>query len=161
MATRPSIPEMLRYLEILHWPFQNPWSATRPLEYLIATETRRNVYILDNHYDDVKMGAIASQITSLIIVYSTVYSDRDKWKHQSSGSLALVWGIHREPVNSPHNWPVTRKVFPFDDVIMSQVCAWWWTGTVRCQDICSKWWTSLISSLVCTQNWHQHTEAGT
>ena len=39
-------------------------------------------------------------------------------KHQSSASLAFVWGIHRGPVNSPHKWPVTRKMFPFDDVIM-------------------------------------------
>ena len=41
-------------------------------------------------------------------------------KHQSSASLALVWGIHRGPVNSPHKWPVTRKMFRFDDVIMKQ-----------------------------------------
>ena len=31
-----------------------------------------------------------------------------------------MWGIHRGPVNSPHKWPITRKVFPFDDVIMGQ-----------------------------------------
>ena len=71
------------------------------------------------HYDDVIMGAIASQITSLTIVYSTVYSGADQSKHQSSASLALVRGIHRGPVNSPHKWPVTRKMFPFDDVIMT------------------------------------------
>ena len=41
-----------------------------------------------------------------------------KIKHQSPASLAFVWGIHRGPVNSPHKWPVTRKMFPFDDVIM-------------------------------------------
>ena len=70
------------------------------------------------HYDDVIMGAIASQITSLRIVYSTVYSGADQSKHQSSASLAFVWGIHRGPVNSPHKWPVTRNIFPFDDVIM-------------------------------------------
>ena len=70
------------------------------------------------HYNDVIMGAIASQIASLTIVYSTVYSDADERKHQSSASLAFVWGIHRWPVNSPHKWPVTRKMFPFDDVIM-------------------------------------------
>ena len=64
------------------------------------------------------MGAIASQITSLTIVHSTVYSDTDQRKHQSSASLAFVRGIHRGPVNSPHKWPVTRKMFPFDDVIM-------------------------------------------
>ena len=70
------------------------------------------------HYDDVRMGAIASQITSLTIVYSIVYSDANQRKHQSSASLAFVRGIHRGPVNSPHKWPVTRKMFPFDDVIM-------------------------------------------
>ena len=64
------------------------------------------------------MDAIASQITSLTIVYSIVYSDADQRKHQSSASLAFVRGIHRGPVNSPHKWPVTRKMFPFDDVIM-------------------------------------------
>ena len=64
------------------------------------------------------MGAIASQITSLTVVYSTVYSDADQGKHQSSASLAFVPGIHWGPVNSPHKWPVMRKMFPFDDVIM-------------------------------------------
>ena len=66
------------------------------------------------------MGAIASQIISLAIVNSTVYSDVDQRKHQSSASLAFVWGIHRRPVNSPHKGPVTRKMFPFDDVIMNE-----------------------------------------
>ena len=66
------------------------------------------------HYGDVMMGAIGSQITSLTSVYSTVYSGVDQRKHQSSASLAFMWGIHRRP----HKWPVTRKMFPFDDVIM-------------------------------------------
>ena len=77
---------------------------------------------LDNdvvyHYGDVVMGTVASQITSLTIVYSTVYSGADQRKHQSSASLAFVRGIHRGPVNSPHKWQVTRKMFPFDDVII-------------------------------------------
>ena len=64
------------------------------------------------------MTTMASQITSLTVVYSFVYSDADQRKHQSSSSLAFVPGIHRGPVNSPHKWPVTRKMFPFDDVIM-------------------------------------------
>ena len=68
------------------------------------------------------MAANASQITSLAIVYSTVYSDADQRKHQSFTLLAFVRGIHRWPVNSPHKWPVTRKMFPFDDVIMESVC---------------------------------------
>ena len=59
------------------------------------------------------MGAMASQISSLTIVYSTIYSGADQRKHQSSASLAFVRGIHRGPLNSPHKWPVTRKVFPF------------------------------------------------
>ena len=66
------------------------------------------------------MGAMASQITSLTIVYSTVRSGPDQRKHQGPASLAFVWGIHRRPVNSPHKWPVTRKIFPFDDVIMTE-----------------------------------------
>ena len=68
--------------------------------------------------NDAIMSAMASQITSLTIVYSTVYSGADQIKHQSSASLAFVRGIHRWPVNSPHKWPVTPKKFPLDDVIM-------------------------------------------
>ena len=70
------------------------------------------------------MGTMASQITCLTIVYSTVYSGADQRKHQSSASLAFVRRIHRRPVNSPHKWPVTRKMFPFDDVIMNQSCSY-------------------------------------
>ena len=70
------------------------------------------------HYSDITMGGIVSQITSLAIVYSTVYSGVDQGKHQSSASLAFVWGIHRWPVNSPHKRPVMRRMFPFDDVII-------------------------------------------
>ena len=67
-------------------------------------------------HDGVIMGRKASQITSLPIVYSTVYSGADQRKHQSSASLAFVRG----PVNSPHKWPATRKMFSFDDVIMTK-----------------------------------------
>ena len=70
------------------------------------------------HYDDVIMTMLASQITSLTVVYSIVYSDVNQRKHQSSASLAFVREIHRGPVNFPHKWPVTRQMFPFDDVIM-------------------------------------------
>ena len=45
------------------------------------------------------MGAVASQISSLTIVYSTVYSDADQRKHQSSTSLAFVREIHRGQVS--------------------------------------------------------------
>ena len=76
---------------------------------------------LNTHYDDVIMTMLASQITSLPVVCSIVYSDVNQGKHQSSASLAFVREIHRGPVNFPHKWPVTRKMFPFDDVIM-----WWY-----------------------------------
>ena len=55
------------------------------------------------HYNDVITSAVASQITSLTIVYSTVYSGADQRKYQSSASLAFVRGIHQ--------WPVTQKCF--------------------------------------------------
>ena len=84
------------------WKMQKTWSSSSEV-----------------YYYDVRMSAIASQLTSLTIVYSTVYSDADQRKHQSSASLASVWGIHRWPVNFPHKGPVTRKMFPFDDVIIT------------------------------------------
>ena len=87
---------------------------TGPMLYLLMP-SRQTI-----HYSDVIMGTIASQITSLTIVYSNVYSGADQRKHQSSASLAFVLGIHQWPVNSTHKWPVTRKMFPFDDVIMQQ-----------------------------------------
>ena len=79
------------------------------------------------------MSAIASQITSLTIVYSTVYSAADQRKHQSSASLAFVRGNHRGPVNSPHKWPVTRSfdvsVWWRHHVIIKRVIYWiYWIG---------------------------------
>ena len=71
-----------------------------------------------DHYDDVIMSAMASQINSLMIVYSSCYSGGDRRMHQSSASLAFVRGIRRWPGNSSHKGSVTRKIFPFDDVIM-------------------------------------------
>ena len=64
--------------------------------------------------------AMVTQTTGVSNVYSTVRSGADQNKHQSSASLAFVRGIHRWPVNSPNKWLVTRKMFPFDDVIMSE-----------------------------------------
>ena len=80
---------------------------------------------LINYYSDVIMGAMASQITSVSIICSTVSSGADQRKHQSSPSLAFVRGIHRWPVNSPHKGPVTRKMFPFDDVIIIKPLTLW------------------------------------
>ena len=71
-----------------------------------------------DHYSDVIMSSMASQITSIWIVCSNLCSGADQRKHHSSAPLASSRGIHRWQVNSPHKGPVTRKMFPFDDVIM-------------------------------------------
>ena len=89
------------------------------------------------HHNDVIMGEIASQISNLTIVYTAVYSGADQRKRQSSASLAFVPGIHRGPVNSPHKWPVARKMFPFDDVIMN--------GIVLCYKATWSFWLALQS----------------
>ena len=91
------------------------------LQWYESCQISRHQTFSCDHYNDVIMGAIASQITSLTIVYSTVYSDADQRKYQSSAPLAFVRWIHRGPVNSPHQGPVKRKMFPLDDVIMIQL----------------------------------------
>ena len=63
------------------------------------------------HYTDVIMTTMASQITSLTVVYSTVYSDADQRKHQSSASLAFLWGIHRDRWISRTKGQLRRKCF--------------------------------------------------
>ena len=70
------------------------------------------------HYSVVIMSATVSQITDVSRVYPTDCSDADQRKHQSSTSLTFVRGIRRWPLNSSHKGPVTRKMIPFDDVIM-------------------------------------------
>ena len=78
-----------------------------------------NAFIL--HDNDVIMGAMVSQITSLAIVYRL-------FRHRSKKTSKLrVTGLcaGNSPVNSPHKWPVTRKMFPFDDVIMKTLGRVW------------------------------------
>ena len=79
-----------------------------------------DVVYMHNRY--VIMSTLA-QITGVWIVCPTVCSSRSKktLNDQCSASLAFVRGIHRWPVDSPHKEPVTRKMFPFDDVIMMNV----------------------------------------
>ena len=121
-----------KYIQSFNWavithpgPWINSGLTESPLKlwhgYLTrATAITRTTILV--HYYDVIMTTMASRLTSLMVVYSTVYSDADQSKHQSSASLAFVGGIHRGPVNSPHKWPVTRKMSPFDDVIMTLCC---------------------------------------
>ena len=101
------------------WPLAGIW---------LTTQLR-----CDFHYSDVLMGAMASEITSFTIVYSTLYSGADQRKHQSSASLAFVRGIHWWHVNSPHKELLPGKMFPFDYVTMfTVVCEIWrYIGLLR------------------------------
>ena len=76
------------------------------------------IILFHKHRSGVIMSTMASQIISLTLVCWSVCLGEDRRKHQSSASLAFMMGIHRWPVNSPHKRPVTRKMFPFKDVIM-------------------------------------------
>ena len=88
------------------------------------------------HYNDVIMRAMASEITSLTVVCSTVYWGADQRKHPSSASLAFVRGFQRWPVNSAHKGSVTRKIFPFDDGTM---LTWLLLGLHTPSDIHHTW----------------------
>ena len=93
-------------------PLHIVWYFRRQTDY-------ENAVMIGESYCDVIKGAMASQITSFTIICSTVDPGPDQRKHQRSVSLAFVSGIHRWAANSPHKGPVTRKMFPFDDVVMS------------------------------------------
>ena len=96
------------------------WNSKTTRTYVVNEwKTMKSSVILFTHYSAIRMGAIASQITSLRIVYSTVYSGANQRKRQSSASLAFVRGIHWWPMNFPHKGPVTGKMFSFNDIIMS------------------------------------------
>ena len=82
---------------------QMGWNYTLTID---ATSPRGQMSWNQN-YSDVIMSTMASQITSLSIVYLTIYSGADQRIHQSSVSLAFVRGIHRWTGNSPHKGPVT------------------------------------------------------
>ena len=122
---------------------------------------------LETHYNDVIMSAKASQIISVSIVYSTVCSCADKRKHQSSVSLAFVRGIRRSPVNSPHKRPVTREMFPFDDVIIqppsvdrlkpwAMKTSWpWWHGIPHCGP-----YTMVARTCMCRPKWVHFSSTG-
>ena len=77
------------------------------------------------HYTDVIMSAMVSQITCVSIIWSIICSGADERKHPSSASLAFVREIHWWPMDSPHKGPVTRKMYPFGNVIMVLFQIWW------------------------------------
>ena len=112
------VPDFLCFVVVRLWLLL-PWSfrvAALALEQLF--DCPNGITVAPTHYDDVIVGVMASQITSLTIVYSTIYSDADQRKHQSSASLAFA-GNSPGTWEFPHKWPVTRKMSPFDHVFMS------------------------------------------
>ena len=78
-------------------------------------------YTQMTHCRNVIMSAMASQVTGVSIVYSTASSGIGQIKHQTLRHWPFVRGIHRWPVNFPHKGPVTRKMFPLNNVIMNTV----------------------------------------
>ena len=77
------------------------WLNVSPTYLVVWLYVRGVIY----HYSDVLMSVMASQITGVSIVCSTVYSGADQT------SKLRVTGLC-------HKGPVTRKTLPFDDVIM-------------------------------------------
>ena len=77
--------------------------------------TDETVHNETKHLRDVIMSSMASQIPGVSVVCSTICSGVDK---KTSKSLAFVREIHQWQVDSRHKGPITRKMFPFDDVIM-------------------------------------------
>ena len=114
-------------LRLLHFPWSNPdkFTCNNGINVMIKTDneitTKQSSTVCAHilHYSDVIMSTVTLQITGVFIVCKTVRSGADQRKRQSSASLAFVRGIHRWPGNSPHKGPATRKMFPFDYVIMT------------------------------------------
>ena len=95
----------------------SPQVSSYPLIWAVDVDDPQAVrLLLDSHYGDVIMSTMASQITSLTIVYSTAYSRRRSKNTAKLRVTGLCAG--NSQVNSPHKRPVTRKMFPFDDVII-------------------------------------------
>ena len=107
---------MSTYISLIRWP-RTVLCIYFDIVWVQNLRFTKRIYSW-SHYNDVIMSMIVSQITSVSIVCSTVYSGTDRRKHQSSASLAFVRGIHWWPVDSPHKGKVRRKMFPLDDVIV-------------------------------------------
>ena len=88
-----------------------PWRIFNVSLVSVYAGTRDIFWNLIIHNNDVIMTTMASQITTLTLVYSTVYSDADRRKHPSSASLAFVWGIHRSRWIPRTKGQLRRKCF--------------------------------------------------
>ena len=99
-------------------PWKEVWHTLRLeccKQNIVILNPMDHVITLLNHYCDVIMGAMASQITSFTIIYSAVHWDPDQWKHQSPASLAFVRG----------NLPVTGG-FPSQRASNAENVSIWW-----------------------------------
>ena len=143
---------MAQLVEILTYRKTKSIHLTQPMSWRLMSWSIsiRSFAIVVQNYHDVIMGAMASQITSLTIVYSTVYSSADRRKYKSSTSLAIVRGLHRWPVNSPHKGPATRKMFPFDDVIMK------FGGNFICWHLFCHWMTRQLCCCVLGKSFYRY-----
>ena len=105
------------------------WNVLRFLLPLLRSYLHKKYSMLHTslHYNDVIMSAMASQITSLAIVYPTIYTGADKKKTSKLRVTGLSAGNSPVTGKFPAQWPATLKIFPFDDVIMCyhQWSLWW------------------------------------
>ena len=97
-----------------HKPDLGRGTSNKPLLEIIMADAYVRAQPSICHYSAVIMGGVASQTTSLAIVYSTVYTGMDQRKYKSSASLTFVQGIHRSPVNFPHKGQWRENI-----------CIWW------------------------------------
>ena len=82
-----------------------------------------------SYYSDVIISPMASQITGVWSVCSTVCSGADQRKYQSSASLAFVRGIHRWPMDSPLKGQQREKCF------LLKTSSWWYESAI-CYSYC-------------------------
>ena len=118
MPNWQTAPSVMDYTDVLTQGYGNSRVLAMWLPQSRLTKLNGSEYRQHTNNNTAISFRMASQITSLPIVYSTVYSCADQRKHQSSASLVFVRGILRWPVNFPQKGPVTRKMLPYDDVIM-------------------------------------------
>ena len=100
------------------------------------------------HYGGAITGAIASQITSLAIVYSAFYSGADQRKTSKLRVTGLCAGNSPGNGEFPHKWPVTRKMFPFDDVIVYSDIPCRWHLHILTSQICLPWYNPVLWWLI-------------
>ena len=107
-----------------------------------VTLTWRNELGEKHDYNDVTMGALPSQLTSNLTVYSMIYSDQHKRNIKAPRHLPFVRGIHRWPAKYRHKGPVTRK----------KPSIWWRHDVIKCKSPYAKFWSNILFGVVSVQN---------